>query len=229
MKAKGGAVAIWHNIAPAGRENFYAWHGSEHMPERVGIPGFIRGRRFIAFDADLEFFNLYETESPDVVKGDDYKARLDSPTPWTLKSVASFQSVARALCGVAATAGDAEGGLVATARYDLPAEEEARHMRVVSSNLIPRLVTSPGIAAAHLLLADRDASGYVNAEQRARGAANVVPAATLIVEGWGDEAAFAAVVRDELSLGRMLTLGVEGPVQLGFYRHQLTTRKAGAA
>ena len=34
-----GAVAIWHDIAPEGRDAFYAWHGQEHMPERVGDPG----------------------------------------------------------------------------------------------------------------------------------------------------------------------------------------------
>lgn len=229
MKAKGGAVAIWHDIAPEGRENFYAWHGAEHMPERVAIPGFIRGRRYVAFDADLEFFNLYETDSPEVVKGADYKKRLDSPTPWTLKSVAAFRSVARALCSVAASAGKGEGGLIATARYDLPPAQEARHAHAVADDLIPRLAGAPGVAAAHLLIADREASGYVNAEQRARGTANVVPAATLIVEGWGDEAAFAATVREELSLGRMLALGAEGPILLGFYRHQITTRKVDAA
>ena len=49
-----GAVAIWHDIAPEGREDFYAWHGEEHMPERVGIPGFLRGRRYVAIEAGLK-------------------------------------------------------------------------------------------------------------------------------------------------------------------------------
>ena len=41
-------VAIWNGIAPEGRTEFYEWHNREHMPERVGIPGFRRGRRYIA-------------------------------------------------------------------------------------------------------------------------------------------------------------------------------------
>ncbi|MBU6191482.1 MAG: hypothetical protein KGR68_19345, partial [Betaproteobacteria bacterium] len=85
-----GAVAIWHDIVPEGLAEFYAWHGQEHMPERVGIPGFRSGRRFIAHAADLQFFNLYETQSPEVVRGPDYKARLDSPTPRTLSAVRHF-------------------------------------------------------------------------------------------------------------------------------------------
>ena len=62
--AGSGAVAIWHDIAPEGRAEFYALHGREHMPERVGIPGFLRGRRYIAAHGIPEFFNLYETASP---------------------------------------------------------------------------------------------------------------------------------------------------------------------
>src|SRR5262245_17255135 len=58
-----GAVAIWHDIAPEGREAFYAWHGHEHMPERAAIPGFLRGRRYVAIAGTPEYFNLYETTS----------------------------------------------------------------------------------------------------------------------------------------------------------------------
>jgi len=43
-----GVVAIWNGIAPEGRAEFFEWHNREHMPERVGIPGFRRGRRYIA-------------------------------------------------------------------------------------------------------------------------------------------------------------------------------------
>jgi hypothetical protein len=41
MLAGEGAVAIWNDINEAGRAEFYAWHLHEHMPERVGIPGFV--------------------------------------------------------------------------------------------------------------------------------------------------------------------------------------------
>ena len=47
-------VAIWNDVAPEGREQFYEWHNHEHMPERVGIPGFLRGRRYHAADAFAE-------------------------------------------------------------------------------------------------------------------------------------------------------------------------------
>ena len=210
-----GAVAIWHDIAAEGRDEFYAWHGQEHMPERVGIKGFIRGRRWIAIEADREYFNLYETQGPEVVRGPDYKARLDAPTPWTLATVKHFRAVARSLCRVEASVGMVDGGLAATLRLDLPDEAGAGTW---PARLLD-LMTLPGIAAASLVIADRAASGYVNAEQRERGGANEIPTQAVLVEGWGDEAPFMAAIRDALG-----DAGV-----LGFYRHQITVSRAPAS
>jgi len=74
-------VAIWNGIAPEGRTEFYEWHNREHMPERVGIPGFQRGRRYIARYGTPEFFTLYEADSAEVLVGQDYLNRLNNPTP----------------------------------------------------------------------------------------------------------------------------------------------------
>lgn len=64
-----GVVAIWHDLLPEARDEFYEWHNREHMPERTGIPGFQRGRRYIALDAGPVYFNLYEADSVQVLGG----------------------------------------------------------------------------------------------------------------------------------------------------------------
>lgn len=43
-------IAIRNGISDEGLADFYAWHLTEHIPERVGISGFLRGRRFRAAD-----------------------------------------------------------------------------------------------------------------------------------------------------------------------------------
>jgi hypothetical protein len=73
-----------------------------------------------------------------------------------------------------------------------------------------------------LLVADRAASGYVNAEQRARGAANAVPPIVVLVEGWSEPQAFAAQVRAILGPEALARQGLDGIAQLGIYAHQLT-------
>ena len=51
-----GAVCIWHDLLPEARDDFHQWHNREHMPERVGIPGFRRGRRYVAVASTPEYF-----------------------------------------------------------------------------------------------------------------------------------------------------------------------------
>ena len=220
-----GAVAIWHDIAPEGRAEFYAWHGEEHMPERGGIPGFLRGRRYVAIDADLEFFNLYEAQSVEVLKGQDYAARVNAPTPWTFSAVKHFRSVARAICRVSHTSGPAQGGLIATLRYDVPDNIASAHKAALLRGLVPDLLATRGVAGVHLLTADAQASGIATAEQKARGVDNAVPRWVLLVEGWGDEAEFVALARDQLAAEALQALGGEGPFSLGLYRHQITRTK----
>ena len=217
-----GAVAIWHDIAAEGRGEFYAWHGCEHMPERVGISGFLRGRRYIALDADLEFFNLYETRDAAVVRGDDYRARLNSPTPWTLSAVPHFRSVARSLCQVAFSAGASDGGLLATLRYTIAERDEAEHISRMAHNVLPDLAKKAGIAGVHLLVADLQASGEVNAEQRARGDRNEGPRFVLLVEGWGVRQQFVSLLRSDATGSRLADSGVPRSLEFGFYQLQMS-------
>jgi len=220
-----GAVAIWHDIAPEGRTAFYDWHGNEHMPERVGIPGFRRGRRYVAIEADLEFFNLYEADTPAVLTGPDYLARLNDPTPWTVETVKHFRHVARSICRVAASLGPGQGGLAATLRYDVPADAEARHIEIITREVLPALLADKHVAGAHLLIADADASAVDTAERKARGEVNRIPRWILVVEGWGDEARFMDHCAACLTADRLGP--VERPDAPGFYRLQATATSPG--
>jgi hypothetical protein len=219
-----GAVAIWHDITPEGRDEFYAWHGEEHMPERVAIPGFLRGRRYVAIEAELEFFNLYEALSSQVLTGQDYRMRLDNPTPWTRTAVKHFRDVARAICRVAATYGRAEGGLIGTWRYDVVDDAAERHRRALAERVLPELAGRRGVAGAHLLIADIEASAVDTAERKARDAPTRVPRWILLVEGWADERPFRELCREALSPAVLGPLGA-GEAAFVLYRLQASCAK----
>lgn len=189
-----GAVAIWHDIAPEGRDAFYAWHGREHMPERAGIDGFLRGRRYVSVEGAPEYFNLYETATVEVLTGADYLRRLNAPTPWTTETVRHFRNVSRSVCEVAHSAGQGDGGLVATWRYDVAQSAASAHRRRAAERLT-RLLDDPDVAAAHLLVADPQGSAIETAEKRARADVTLIPRWIVLVESWGDEARFASFVR----------------------------------
>ena len=82
-----GLVAIWHGLTDACRQGFYQWHNTEHMPERAGIRGFLRGRRYHDRQDPAELFTLYETLDTDVLTSRGYLDRLNAPTSWTVESI----------------------------------------------------------------------------------------------------------------------------------------------
>ena len=57
-----GVLAIWNGIEDEAEADFVAWHVREHIPERVAVPGFLRGRRYVAVAGAPKYFNFYELD-----------------------------------------------------------------------------------------------------------------------------------------------------------------------
>ena len=183
-----GVVAIWHDIAPEARDDFYEWHNREHMPERVGIPGFRRGRRYIAIEGAPEYFNLYEADSAEILGGQDYLNRLNAPTPWTQRVIPHFRNVARSICRVAFTNGTGSGGIMLTMRFAIDALRRDGTVEALRRRILPPVVYRKGVTGVHLCLADEAVSNIVTAERRARANdATAVPSWVLLIEGVSQE------------------------------------------
>jgi hypothetical protein len=69
-----GAVVVWNDVAQVGRDQFYAWHDKQHMPERLELPGFRRGRRFARPGHSPEWLTMYEANDLSVVSSLEYLA-----------------------------------------------------------------------------------------------------------------------------------------------------------
>src|SRR5262249_28880010 len=184
-----GVIAIWNGIAEEARAEFYAWHNSEHMPERVGIPGFLRGRRYQAIDHTThpEFFTLYELQSFEVATGQDYLNRLNAPTPWTRKVTAAFRDTSRGLARVLATAGPGPGGVLATVRFMVPSAGGPA-VDTALRDLIYKIARLPMITGAHLAAANVDASNVRTAESEARTDIQAPPDWFVLIEACAPEA-----------------------------------------
>ena len=178
-----GVVAIWHDLLPEAQDDFYDWHNREHMPERVGIPGFRRGRRYVAISGGPEFFNLYEADSPETLSSQDYQNRLNAPTAWTQRVVPSFRNVARSICRVAFTNGVGSGGVMLTLRFAIDAARRDGTIDALRRRVLPPLVYRKGMAGVHLCLADDAASNVETAERNARANATAVPSWIVLIEG----------------------------------------------
>jgi len=178
-----GAVCIWHDLLPEARDDFHQWHNREHMPERVGIPGFRRGRRYVAIAGTPEYFNLYEADSAEVLGGLDYLNRLNAPTEWTRQVVPSFRNVSRSICRVVYTHGVGQGAFILTQRFDVGERDRPQVVKALRQRLLPPLCDNKGIAGVHLCLADESISKVETAEKKARADTTQVPTWIILIEG----------------------------------------------
>jgi hypothetical protein len=153
------------------------------MPERVGIPGFRRGRRYVAVAGTPEYFNLYEADSAEVLGGQDYLNRLNTPTEWTRRVVPSFRNVSRSICRVVYTAGAGQGGFMLTQRFDVGEAQRPNVVEALRQRLLPPLADNKGIAGVHLCLADESISKVETAEKKARADTTQVPTWIVLIEG----------------------------------------------
>jgi hypothetical protein len=223
MLAGEAVVAIWNGIAPEGRSEFYEWHIREHMPERVGTPGFRRGRRFRAVSTDTrpEFFTLYEVDTFQVLQGRDYTDRLNAPTEWTRRATARFQNTSRALARVLATFGHGPGGTLLTVRFDVPAVR-ADEVRAHLTHRLIEIAEFPEITGAHLCRADSDLSTVRTEESRTRTDIEVPPTWFVLAE------ACTAAALDTVEAALRASLPEEG-IRCGRYICEYTRLKTSAA
>jgi len=214
MALIGQAVMInWSNVPVEHRDEYYEWHDREHMAGRLTVPGFKRGRRHIALDANRDIFNLYEVEDLAVLTSGPYTALTQNPTEATRRVGKVIVDAIRALANVKFTTGVGVGGFVHTLRFDAIAGRGDTLTVSLAKTELPRLAMRPGVVAVHLCVADHAASTVVTTERKGRP--TEVPNWSVIIEGTSMDAASAAgeSLRDDMLAG----LGASGPAARGTY------------
>lgn len=213
----GGIIAIWHDIAAAGLQEFYEWHNREHVPERLSIEGFLRGRRYIAVKGRPDFFTLYNVREAAVLASRAYHERLNNPTPWTLRAVEHFSAEARSLCETLISTGIGSGGLIGTLRFDTDIDNDPA-LRSHLGQAMKGVLETPLIVGFHACRADIGTSKRRSAEQEGRSD-NQVPRWVVLVEGTTAEAV-DAVLEGPLGAKALANLGVPADAARSIYTLQ---------
>jgi hypothetical protein len=212
-----GILAIWNDVAPGAEAEFNHWHTREHVPERVAVPGFLRGRRYAAVSGSPAYFTLYETERPETLRSAAYLARLNDPTPWTRRALPLFRNTNRTACRVTASLGSGVGGALATLQLAPTAgrEDECRAWLVTTA--LPSLADRPGLVGAHLGEADLEATRVPTEERKLREREDEVASWVVLVEGVEPHVVERAS-RDLLSPDALRRRGAAGDPAVAVYR-----------
>ena len=150
MANKGFLLVLMH--CPHNLEDeFNAWYDTEHIPERLSVPGFETGLRFLCIDGAPRYLAMYDLKSLDVLDSQAYRqVSGDHNNPWTRRVTSRVriyrsagnqiypgnhvtQRAARLLLlrfrGLAATA---EGTVVAGMRENFERLPQTRQVRVLA-------------------------------------------------------------------------------------------------
>lgn len=159
-----GILAIW-NDCRAGREaDFDAWFQGEHLQERLGVPGFLFGRRHEAISGSSSYFNFYVVESPAILTSKPYLERLDNPTPMTRTIMSEvFLNMNRTVCRRTLRRGGFRGAFAVTARFN-----DAPDVGVLTA-ILDNLLRDPKIASGEIWTAVDPAGMPVSMEETLRG------------------------------------------------------------
>jgi len=207
------AVLVWNDVAPEGREQFYRWHDREHIPERLALPGFRRGRRFRKPGHSPEWLTMYEAVDVSALVSREYIARLNAPTTATVSTLAHFRNTSRAVCRVVHSFGSSNGGYVLAMRLSVSDKTSEAMGRYLRDEAFPRASAVTGVVAGHLYAAEASASYVDTAESSTRRFD--VPAWVVLCEA--SSAAAAEDARTEIETDRLRHLGVEVRNDAGVY------------
>jgi hypothetical protein len=220
-----GVLIIWRGVTPDAEEDARRWHNTEHMAERVGVPGFLRGRRYVSAALPRQYVDCYEVETVDVIRSAPYLARLNDPTPWTQRVLPHFRDVFRIGCRVAATAGRGLGGALLTARFRPAPDRVAALKGWVGGPGLESIREPAGVVAAHLLETVPEVTRIRTAEGRLKGgevAAGEEPWPLVLLVEANDLEVAEALARGPLHPDRLAAQGAEPWALVGTYRLQIT-------
>jgi hypothetical protein len=211
-----GILALWLDLAPEAELEVNEWFNREHHGERIGVPGFLAARRYVAERGAPKYFIFYRTRDLGVLSAPAYLERLNHPTPWTRRTMPHFRSTSRSACRELARCGRGEGGMVATLRFSAAAAAEARLEHWLRATALPAVLACPGIVSTELWQADPAASDPDTAERRMRGGPDAIADRIVVLSG-NQTAQLEAACAGHLAPGALAANGGTPP-EVGIYR-----------
>jgi hypothetical protein len=190
------------------------------MVGRVGLPGFARGRRYIAAKASRDFLVCYEVEDLGALTSKAYSDKANAPSELTRRTSRYVVNASRALARVRKSVGIGTGGCALTLRFDVRPGFESELEQHIVSTALPALAAIPEITGAHCLVADVEASSVVPVERQGRPTA--IPRWVVLVEAVSLESVDAAA---DAHLSKLSAHGCAGPIERDTYTLQIMVTK----
>jgi|SRR5690348_1718019 hypothetical protein len=173
------AMLLSFDLAPEAILEHDDWHTHEHLPERLSIPGFLRGTRWVAVHGRPRYLVLYEVAELETLTSTAYLKRLNNPSAWTSKMMPHYRGMSRGLCSVVGSFGLGMGNMTYLVRFKAQPDAEGSLRRWLLDDVLSQIPDQRGVSGGHLL--EGAATAQMTNEQRIRGVDAGVDSALLLV------------------------------------------------
>ena len=219
------AMLLSFDVVDAAIAEHDEWHTHEHLPERLAIPGFVRGTRWVAVRGQPRYFVMYEVEQLATLTSEAYLERLNNPSPWTAKMMPHYRGMTRGFCSVTGSFGLGIGGIGLLIRFKPAAGANSSLRGWLLQDTLAQLPSRPGIGSVHLF--EGALTPKMTNEQRIRGVDAGVDWA-LLLTGYSSDA-LASLTQGDLGNAQLERHGAVGILD-AMYRleYSLTAREVDA-
>jgi hypothetical protein len=160
---------VMNDINPAVDSEFNEWYQTEHVRQRMQIPGFLAARRYRALGASQAYMALYSCTEAAVLEQAQYKDILVEPTPLTKKMMPHFRNMVRSVCDETWSAGTGLGGEALVMRCAPKPGQEQLARDFIAQTLYPQLVRANCLVRLALWEASASAGAAPSPEEARRG------------------------------------------------------------
>lgn len=142
-------LALWNSISSAALQPEYeTWHTFEHVPERVGLPGFIEARRYRSLanpQKPPDYFTCYWLNTVEALNSPQYSELFAHPTHWSARMRPELRAFFRLPC----TLGGAYGQSMASRLCTILLRGEADAFAEQASRELAQRVHTGDLVSAH--------------------------------------------------------------------------------
>ncbi|WP_421994890.1 hypothetical protein [Reyranella sp.] len=213
-----GMLVVFCEVKARDERDFNEWYNREHIDERVNLPGFHRGRRYVAVRGSPKYLATYECDTAEDLATPGYLALLANQTPWTQAVMAKFTRFNRLTLRIQADHAHGVGGAIAAVRFAPDPHLRRSLLAWLQEVALPKAIARPGVVGAvagenDLEIAHAPLQAKSMDHPRADEAEWVI-----LLEG-SDIGAVGAAARLTFSLAKLKPFGVTAAPTIGTYRY----------
>ena len=148
-----GLLAVWMDAPPELEDDLNAWYSSEHLAERIAIPGFLSARRYVSLQGEPKYIALYRLTDVGVLQSEAYQAAAQNPTPETTRVTGALTAFIRNEYALEYASGDlsaAAAPYVFLVRIECDLEYDEEMRRWYGEEHLPAIAGVEGVQSARL-------------------------------------------------------------------------------